>query len=465
MVTSRPLLRRSNPLGIVENNEPIVDLDDLLLPFHEAEKPRRRWRIGTEAEKFGVLEDTGLPIPYEGDRSVLVVLDSLRQRHGWYPESEYVGGETISLRRGDSSITLEPGGQLELSGAPLETVHETCQEIRGHMAELEAISEDLGIVWLGLGFHPLATAEQSPWVPKLRYSVMREYLPTRGSMAIDMMQRTATVQCNMDFSDEEDALRKLRLGLRLSPIVTAIFANSPWVEGRATGERSHRARVWLNMDPDRSGLLPFLWGDDEGSYRDYVDWALDVPMFLIRRGQSVIRNTGQTFRSFLSDGASGERATRGDWETHLNSLFPEARLKRTLEVRGADAQSTDRLCSLPALWKGLLYEPDAMAKAESLVSRLSVEEAEAAREPIADRALRAKLGGREVAEWASEVLAIASGGLARLNHLSGAGKDERVHLDELQRLVDEGLSPADALLREVGSDSASVARILEVARS
>lgn len=459
------LTYRSILLATYEQPDPISSYDDLLRPFHEAEKPRRRWRIGTEAEKFGVSLQTGLPLPYEGEVGVLAVLEALRQRHGWYPEAEYAGGETISLRRGDSSITLEPGGQLELSGAPLETVHETCQEVRGHMAELEAISEDLGIAWLGVGFHPLATAEQCPWVPKLRYRVMRDYLPTRGSMSVDMMQRTATVQCNLDFADEQDAMRKLRLSLRLAPIVTAIFANSPWVEGRATGERSHRARVWLNMDPDRSGLLPFLWGDAQGSYRDYVEWALDVPMFLVRRGAKVIPNTGQTFRDYMRDGKSGIEATQGDWETHLNTLFPEARLKRTLEVRGADAQATDRLCALPALWKGLLYDAEALRKAELLVSTLDLQDVEAARESIADHALRAQLGGRELAEWANEVMTIASDGLGRLNHLSGAGKDERVHLEGLSALVKEGRCPADALLQQAEGAADSRARILELAQS
>lgn len=441
---------------------PLNGLDDLLSPFHDAEKPRARFRVGTEAEKFGVYAD-GAAVPFDGPSGIRSVLAALTERHGWFENREYAGGEVISLRRGGASITLEPGGQLELSGAPHETIHSTCAEFRGHMAELRDISDALGITWLGLGFHPFATQADLPWVPKLRYRVMREYLPTRGSMALDMMRRTCTVQANVDYADEADAMRKLRLSLRAQVIVTAMFANSPWVEDRATGERSHRARVWLDVDPDRSGMLPFVW-EDGGSYRRYVEWALDVPMFLIKRGARTHENTGQTFRDFLTHGFEGVRATHEDWETHLNTLFPEVRLKKTIEVRGADSQDTDLVCALPALWKGLLYEDRALRAAEALLEPIDHDTAEAARPDVARRALRADLRGREVAEWANELLDIAWGGLERLGHLDRDGDDETVHLHRLRALVRSGRSPADVRLERVSEGAQFRRQVLEHAR-
>lgn len=438
-------------------------LDDLLEPFHEAEKPRRRWRIGTEAEKFGVLRDSGQPIAFEGETGVKTVLLELRDRHGWFPEAEVAGGDLISLRRGDASITLEPGGQLELSGAPLGSIHQTCAEFRGHMTELSDISEELGIAWLGLGFHPTARQEDLPWVPKLRYGIMKKYLPTRGSLALDMMRRTATVQANFDYSSEDDAIRKMRVSLGIAPIVTAIFANSPFVEGVATGERSHRAAVWLDTDPDRSGLLPFAWEEDFG-YRRYVEYALDVPMFMIKRDGKPVANTGQTFRSFLADGYEGHRATMDDWTTHLNTIFPEARLKNIIEVRSADSQKTSMICALPALLKGVLYDEASLAKAESMVSSLTHDLAEAARPDIAKRGMRAELAGRELAEWANELLAISEDGLARLSHLNRKGEDERVHLSELKSLVTQGKSPADVLLDVVDPSERLCSQLLEHAQ-
>lgn len=457
---ARPPPHRPTMTAPDSNDTPIAGLDDLLAPFHDSEKPRPHWRIGTEAEKFGVLRDNGQPLPYEGERSVLTVFRRLVDQHGWFEEREFEGGEVISLRRGASSITLEPGAQLELSGAPHETIHQTCGEFRGHMAELADISDELGIAWLGIGFHPFAKREDLPWVPKLRYGIMRSYLPTRGSRAIDMMQRTATVQANIDYSSEDDASRKVRLGLRLTPIVTAMFANSPFIEGQVTGTRSHRTMVWTDVDPDRSGLLPFAW-EGELTYRRYVEYALDVPMFLIKRHGRLVLNTGQTFRSFLQDGYEGHRATRVDWETHLNSLFPEVRLKKTIELRGADSQDTALTCALPALWKGLVYDERAMAAAERLVEGLTWQQAEASRVEVAEHALRGKLAGRELAAWANDLVEIAAGGLERISNLNSAGKDERIHLDRLKTLVSEGRSPADAILDEIDPKEDFVDQVLD----
>ena len=442
---------------------PLTSLDQLLEPFHEAEKPRSRWRIGTEAEKCGIYTD-GSPVPYLGERGVAAVLSDLVKRHGWFEEREHEEGDVIALRRGDASVTLEPGAQLELSGAPLATIHETCGEFRAHMRELSDISEKLGIVWLGLGFHPLARNEDLAFVPKLRYGVMQKYLPTRGKNGLDMMLRTCTVQANLDYASEEDAIRKLRVSLRLQPIVTAMFANSPFVEGKITGERSHRASVWLDVDNDRAGLLGFAWDEAPMGYRRYIEWALDVPMFLVKRDGKIVHNTGQTFRRFLAEGWQGVRATKEDWVTHVNSLFPEVRLKRTLEMRGADSLPTDLVCALPALWKGLLYEDHALASAEALASKIRLEDAEAARPEIADRALRAKLGPREVGEWASDLLRIASGGLERLSNLNKSGEDERIHLARLESMVNKGQSPADALLEKFDASAPLVPQLLTHAR-
>jgi len=438
--------------------------DDLLTPFHEAEKPRARWRVGTEAEKFGVHREDGRPVDFEGPTGVRRVMQMLRDRHGWHPESEVADGEVIALRRGGSSITLEPGAQLELSGAPLETLHETRAELRGHMAELAGISSELGIAWLGVGFHPLAKQEDLPWVPKLRYGIMRRYLPTRGAGGLDMMRRTATVQANFDYCDEADALRKLRVSLRISPIITALFANSPFVEGADSGDLSARARVWLDVDPDRSGLLPFAMREGELGYADYIKWALDAPMFMVRRADTVLHNTGQTFRDYMAHGFEGTHATFSDWETHLNTLFPEVRLKRTLEVRGADSQRTDMSCALPALWKGLLYEADALSAAEALSRQLDPEELMTVRDDVARRAMRAELGGKPVAEWARELLAISRAGLEAMAHLDGEGRDEAIHLEPIEALAAEGRCPADVLRERVHPGPEFVAGLLEHAR-
>lgn len=436
----------------------------MLAPFHQAEKPASRWRVGTEAEKLGVRVADGAPVPYEGETGVRAVLAALADRHGWRVEREHEAGEVIALRRGDASITLEPGGQLELSGAPLRTIHETCAEIRGHMEELRDISDELGIAWLGLGFHPLATQRELPWVPKLRYAIMREYLPTRGAMGLDMMRRTATVQANFDYASEADAARKLRVSLAIAPIVGAMFANSPFVEGRATGERSRRARVWLDVDPDRTGLLPFAWRDDFG-YRDYVEWALDVPMFGFKRGGELVANTGQPFRAFLKDGYRGHEATTYDWQTHLNTLFPEVRLKNILEIRCADSQATAQVCALPALLQGILYDERALDAAQALVRGLDHDAVQAARAEVPGAGLRARLAGRELAEWASELLAIAEGGLERLAHLDADGRDERIHLASLRALVERGATPADALLEEIDPERPLLPQLLASERA
>jgi glutamate--cysteine ligase len=420
--------------------QPLVSLDQLLIPFHEAMKPVEQHRIGAEAEKFGVDAVTGAPLPYEGERSVVTVLQALVDRHGWHAERETPGGPLIALLRAGASVTLEPGGQLELSGAPLED-----------------ISNELGILWLGIGFHPFAVQAALPLVPKQRYAIMRRYLPIRGRYGLDMMRRTATVQANFDYVDEEDALRKTRISLRLSPLVTAIFANSPFYEGRLFGGRTYRARVWLSVDPDRQGLVPAVL-ERGRRFLDYIDWALDAPMFLFKRGTEVVENTGQSFRSFMKHGFRGHHPTLKDWETHINTLFPEVRLKRTIEVRGADSLPANLVCALPALWTGLLYDPRALDEADELSASFTAAELEALRPAIIEKALGATFRGAPLAALAERLIDIAAGGLARRARLNKNGKDERSHLDRIAALVEKGWCPADVLVEGLGNTDADLRR-------
>ncbi len=448
---------------------PIRSLDDLLEPIEGACKPSSAFKIGTESEKHAVFRDghsPGWAVPFEGESGISEVLARLA-RSGWELHREHEGAPWISLIRRQASITLEPGAQLELSGAPFATVHETRAELDEHLRELHPIAEALGIAWLGLGFHPFARREDLPWVPKLRYPIMRTYLPTRGKLAHDMMLRTCTVQANLDFSSEEDAMRKLRVALRVQPIVTAMFANSPIVEGKITHEQSRRALVWLEVDPDRAGLLPFAWREN-ARFLDYVEWALDVPMFLVKHGDKVLRNTGQTFRSFWRDGFEGEHPTMEDWLTHLNTLFPEVRLKKTIEMRGADSQKPELIVAQPALWKGLLYDETSLASLETLSDRIHFEELEAARPAIGRDGLRAPLAGREVGEWASDVLGLAESGLRRIaardaRCIDEQGRDETIHLAAMRALLDKGQTPADALLASLDPDSALEPQVIEYA--
>ncbi len=435
------------------SNQPeiIRGIDDLLIPFHAAMKPRDRYRIGAEAEKFGVDTTTGAPLAYEGARSVLTVLEALVERHGWRIDRESPTGPIIALERAGASVTLEPGGQLELSGAAFDNNHQICLEMSGHLAELRDISGELNLSWLGIGFHPLARQEELPWVPKSRYGIMRRYLPTRGTGGLDMMRRTATVQANFDYSSEEGAMRALRISLRLAPVTTAMFANSPFFEGGLWGGKSRRAFTWLDVDPARQGLLEGVL--EQGKrFVDYVEWALDAPMFLIKRDDVVLENTGQSFRSFLKHGFRGHRATSTDWQTHINTLFPEVRLKRTLEVRGADSQSAALTCALPALWTGILYDDRALDEAEALTESFTYAELEALRPAIAERALGATFRGEKLAALAERVLVIAEGGLARRARMRN-GKDERVHLARLGSLVEKGQCPADVLVEGLSEGS------------
>jgi glutamate--cysteine ligase len=424
------------------NPAPIRRFEDLLEHFADSQRPRSEWRIGSEMEKGGVYTATARPVPYAGEHGVLRVLQYLAREHGWQEDRETPDAPLIALLKNGASVTLEPGAQLELSGAPLHTIHETCTELRGHLAELAPISRELGITWLGLGFQPFATrAELEPMVPKTRYPIMREYLPTRGCHALDMMLRTCTVQANYDYESEADAMKKLRVALKLSPLTTALLANSPWKERAPIGGVTYRGRVWLDVDPDRSGLVPPMWAKD-ASYASWAEWALDIPMFMFKRDGHKVANTGQTFRSFWKSGFEGHHATQADWMMHLNTLFPEVRLKKTIEIRGADAQHTRFACALPALWTGIFYDDRALAEAEALVGDWTHAE-------VWKLGLRAPFRGAPLVGLGEKVIAIAEGGLERRGFKRPDGKDERVHLARLKELVAHGQTPADLLLETV----------------
>jgi len=434
----------------VSDHDPRLDAPlrtdaDLYTIFREAEKPPDKWLVGAEVEKFGVHSATGEPLRYEGDHGVLRVMQDLTDRAGWSPVREREGGPIIALTRGHSSHSLEPGCQFELSGAPLDSIHALGGEIGHHLEELAPISKALGLRWLGLGFHPFSTRADYTMVPKGRYAVMRKYLPKRGAHALDMMLRTATVQANFDYSSEKDAMTKMRVGLKLAPLTTAIFANSPFYEGKPYGGLTYRGLVWLDVDPDRTGLLPTLWRDGAG-YTDYVEWALDVPMFVVKRGSDLIPNTGQTFRVFRKEGLGGTKATLADWQLHLNTLFPEVRLKSTIEIRSADSQGKGELCALPALWTGIYYDAKALAEADALTADFEHEEVWGIRADVARHGVRALFRDKPLVELAQEVLAIAEGGLERRARKRADGRDERVHLDGIRRLLEKGLTPADRLL-------------------
>ncbi len=434
---------------VATDHLPLRDATELRLPFELAEVPERDFRVGLEAERFGVSDQPPLALGYEGARGVRKVLLEFMSR-GWQAERESEASPLLELRRDGASLTLEPGAQLELSGAPYADVHGVATELAEHQRELTELSEPLGLRWLSVGFHPLASQEQLPWVPKPRYPIMREYLPTRGTGALDMMLRTATVQVNLDYSSETDALAKLQLLLRVAPMLHAATANSPWIEGRATGRLSERGQVWMHMDPSRSGLIESVFNIPDPGYHDYIEWALDAGMFLIKRGDHYVANTGQTFRDFMRRGFAGHRATLADWKLHLNTLFPEVRLKRTLELRSIDAQPADTVLAIPALTTGLCYDKSALADAGKLLSFLTFSGLNEARPALVREGLRSQLMGRELQPLMLELLGLARGGLQRRARLDAQGRDETQYLEGLEALWREGHCPAERLLAQVG---------------
>jgi glutamate--cysteine ligase len=427
---------------------------ELVSYLEEGAKPRDAWRIGTEHEKFPFLTDSLRPVPYEGKRSIRALLEGLNARFEWPPIME---GKTIiglSEPGGGGSISLEPGGQFELSGAPLETVHETCEEVHQHLAQVREVGDELGIGFLGLGFSPLWTRAETPVMPKGRYAIMAPYMDRKGRLGRDMMFRSCTVQVNLDFGPEADMVKKLRVSLALQPVATALFAASPFTEGRPNGFKSFRSAVWLETDPDRTGMLPFVFEPGFGFER-YVDYALDVPMYFVARNGRYIDCAGESFRRFMEGRLPqlpGERPTFKDWGDHLTTIFPEVRLKRYLEMRGADSGQWRRLCALPALWTGVLYDERSLDGAYELIKGWSASERQAMRETVPRLALQAEIAGRTVQEVAKDMLALSRAGLERRRRLGCKGRSEAQFLDVLDDIAETGRTRAEDLLDHYDSD-------------
>ncbi len=425
--------------------EPITSKSQLIEWIAKGNKPKSEWRIGTEHEKFVYDLKSLRSVPYEGPNGIGKLLSGL-VRYGWEPIEE--NGNIIALTQNGESITLEPGGQFELSGAPLRTIHETCREVGEHLKQVKTICEELGLGVLGMGFNPKWSRADTPWMPKGRYKIMGDYMPKRGSLGLDMMLRTCTVQVNLDFATEADMVKKFRTSLALQPIATALFADSPFTEGKPNGYLSYRSHIWTDTDPDRCGILPFVFEDGMGFER-YVDYMLDVPMYFVYRDGNYIDASGQSFRAFLEGklpALPGEIPTTGDWSDHMTTAFPEVRLKRFLEMRGADGGPWERLCALPAIWVGLLYDQTALDAAWDLVKDWSIAEHEELRRNVPRLALKTPFRGRTVREVALEVLAIAREGLKRRGAADLGGMDESGFLNPLQIIADSGKTPAELKL-------------------
>jgi glutamate--cysteine ligase len=424
--------------------------DDLVAWIAAGEKPRARWRIGTEHEKFVFHTDTLAPVPYEGERGIAALMNSLITRFGWEPIMER--DKVIALKRSDDSlagnISLEPGGQFELSGGAVETLHDTAAETRLHLRQVLSVGEPLGIGFLGLGFSPKWTLAETPHMPKDRYAIMTKYMPTVGSRGLDMMYRTATIQVNLDFANEADMVKKLRVSLALQPIATALFASSPFTEGKLNGFKSMRSEVWRDTDRRRTGMLPFAFEEGMG-YERYVDYALAVPMYFVYRDGRYIDASGASFKDFLDGKLAqlpGEHPTLDDWSDHLTTLFPEVRLKRFLEMRGADSGPWQRICALPALWAGLLYDSQALDAAWDLIKDWTAEEREALRNDVPKSALDTRFRDTTVQHIAREVLRISRRGLRSRRRINAASQDEAVYLDILDEIAISGCTLADRLI-------------------
>ena len=442
--------------------EPIGSVDQLVDQLRAGEKPPADWRIGTEHEKVGLRRDGFDPIPFDGADGIEALLERLAEVDDGTRVTE--AGRTIAISQDGASLTLEPGGQLELSGAPLRTIHETCKEFHDHLAVLKRVSGPMHLVWLGLGINPFHTVEALPRMPKERYQIMRAYLPTRGDLALEMMHMTATVQVNLDFQDEADMARKLRTALAITPVVSSVFANSSLVAGKASGFVSRRMHIWRHTDPDRTGGLPWAYREGIG-YRDYVEWALDAPVFFVLRDDRYLPLGRKSFRQFMKEGHEGHAATLADFDLHLTTVFPDVRLKRFIEVRGTDAVPPGLTCSLPALWKGLLYDAGALEATAALVADWRPEEVEAGYQDVARRGLAAELRGLPVVEWAREITDLASEGLARIGDLNDSGEDERRFLEPVREQLELGRSPGEVVLeRWEGEWGRSPDRLIEYAR-
>lgn len=424
-----------------------LEFSDIVAWIQAGETPPADWRVGAEHEKFVFRTADHAPVPYEGDGGILALMEGLKP-YGW---TDVLEGQTlIGLERGKANVSLEPGGQFELSGAPLADMHEIAAETANHLDEVKAVGERLGLGFLGLGFTPEWTRAQVPVMPKGRYRIMRAYMPKVGGLGLDMMFRTCTVQANLDFADEADMRLKFRASLALQPVVTALFANSPFVEGRPSGFLTARANVWTDTDPDRTGMLGFVFADGFG-YEAYANYLLDVPMYFAKRNGAYVDLSGRSFRQFMTSGFDdlpGDRPSLKDFADHATTAFPEVRLKQYLEMRGADAGPRPMLDALPTLWTGILYDRAALEAAWDLCRDWPLESHERLRADVTRLGLKAKIGSRIVQDVARDLVAIASEGLKRRARTNASGADERIYLAPLAEIAESGLTQADRLLEK-----------------
>jgi len=448
---------------VSDSNDPVIEnIGQLVEPMAGGEKPRERWRIGTEHEKF-VYSVTDHHAPSYDEPGGIKDLLLAMQEFGWKPVEE--GGKVIAMSGSDGAISLEPAGQLELSGAPLENLHETCNETGRHLQQVKAIGEKTGTGFLGMGMWPDKTRAELPIMPKGRYQIMLDHMPRVGNLGLDMMLRTCTIQVNLDYASEADMAQKFRVGLALQPLATALFANSPFTEGKPNGYQSFRSHIWSDTDPHRTGMLPFVFEDGFG-YERYADYMLDVPMYFVFRDGKYIDVAGLSFRDFLKGELSvlpGEKPTMSDWNDHLSTAFPEVRLKSFLEMRGADGGPWNRICALPAFWVGLLYDQNALDAAWDRVKGWTMEEREALRNTVPKLGLDTPIpNGQTLKDLAAEILEISSAGLTARNRLNTSGDNESGFLDPLREVVAKGKSPAAQLLeRYHGEWNGDVSRIYD----
>ncbi|MFC6445238.1 glutamate--cysteine ligase [Shinella zoogloeoides] len=428
---------------------PIRSVADMADYLADGNKPKEKFRIGTEHEKFVFFTADNSPVPYFGEASISALLNGMQAKTGWEPIMD--AGNIIGLAEpsGMGAISLEPGGQFELSGAPLENLHQTCKESNQHLATLREIAEPLGIRFLGMGGSPKWSFAETPRMPKSRYDIMTRYMPKVGSQGLDMMYRTCTIQVNLDFSSEADMRRKMQVSLKLQSMATALFASSPFTEGKPNGLLSWRGDIWRDTDNNRAGLIPFAFEPDFG-FENYVEWALDVPMYFIVRDGKYHDCTHVTFRQFMAGALKGEVAdyepNLGDWTNHLSTLFPDVRLKRFLEMRGADGGPWRRICALPAFWVGLLYDDGALDAAEALTRDWTVEEVSALRNAVPAQGLKADFRSKPLLDVAREVVAISRQGLAARARLNGDGVDETVFLAPLDEVLAKKATLAEDML-------------------
>jgi glutamate--cysteine ligase len=432
-----------------DHHSPLIESRaDLIEVLARGSKPKELWRIGTEHEKHVFYKAPIRPVPYAGANGVHALLEGVASKTGWQPNLD--NGTVIGLKdtTGGGAISLEPGGQFELSGAPLPTLHDTAAETAEHLKLAKAIAGPLGIHFLGLGVTPLWSVRDIPAMPKSRYGIMTPYMDKVGTLGTSMMYRSATVQTNLDFSSEADMVKKLRVSLALQPIATALFANSPFVDGKDSGYLSFRSHIWLDTDNARTGMLPFAFDAGMGFER-YVDHALDVPMYFVIRDGKYVNLAGESFRKFL-DGhlpqLPGEKPTIKDWEDHLSTLFPEVRLKQFLEMRGADMGSAASITALAAFWVGLLYDQSALDAAWDLVRSWTVEERLALRIGVSKTALSTPFRTRSVFDVAREAVAISTAGLTNRAALDKSGNSEAIHLAPLEQTLHLRKTPAERWL-------------------